>query len=104
MIEFEDDATEIEDAKEQAQEFLRLAILQFLTTQDHDPVLKLTGLELALLHCAAQMAMVLKNDCGVQFTKAAFGSLARLEYADVAKYRTKKQKPKPKVRHLKVVK
>lgn len=97
----DDDAAEIEHAKDEADEVLKLAILQCIA--DGPSIRQLIGIQLALLRNAARLASVLKDDCGAQFTKASFGSLARLEYADVANYRTKKQPPKPGS-HLKVVK
>ena len=107
MTDVEDDAAEIEVAKEEASEYLYFAILRFLSkNKEYNATINLIAMELALLTSAARLAHVLEEDCHAKSTRATFRSIASMTYTEVAKYRTKKRRQsKPKAKgHLSLVK
>jgi hypothetical protein len=103
----EDDIQQVEDSVRDAEEYLHLAVTQFIAKNrnDSDPHLMFRVLEMALLRQAARVALIMRDDLHAQFTKGFFIEEARREYADVEKYFAKKpaQKP-PRKPRLKVVK
>lgn len=107
MTDNEDDAQEVEDAKSEANEFLHSAIMRFLAVnKEYNPAINLIAMELALLHAAARLDLVLKETCKAESTKATFRELAGMAYKENARYRTKpRRQSKPRTKsHLSVVK
>jgi hypothetical protein len=100
-----DDVDDVSNARYEAEEILYLAVLKFISLNENNEannLLRLLGLQFALLRTATRVALI-QEDNGAQNVRKVFLDMARAQYDEVSGYRVMKPRSKSKP-PLKVVK